>query len=297
MQETDFNTAEQNTSDISVLTEQEQEVFKLLLEGKSSNEITDILNISGGTVNYHRNNLYKKLNINSINELYNKYLSAYNGSADGSNKLKRSSPKIMLPAAVIITAACLAVIAALVLNSAMKKANTARADVVFDFWFAMGDEKGRSLVTRQMEKINGKEELVVSISGTQQLNEISYSGVYGRPDLQTLETMRSMKSISFTYMGDGGSYYISFPTIETIRYVNPYSGKDEIFGEHWLKILETKKDTVSNITINIPDDLVWLDEDRPKPDFIMKNLNCLQIQPAGMGSYNLKWWDIRLNGN
>ena len=296
MQETELRNAELDSSDLSVLTEQEQEVFKLLLEGKSSNEIADKLKISGGTVNFHRNNLYKKLGINSINELYNKYLPASDGSAGGKIKSKMLSVKTLLPAIlIIIAAACFAVIAALVWNKSADITKTSGTDVVFDFWFAMGDEKGQSLVTRQMENVNGKEELVVSISGTLESNDIKYSGVYGRPNPRTLENMRAMRSISFSFLGDGNRYYISFPTAETIEYINPYIGKDEIYGEHWLKILETEKDVISNITIKIPDDLVWLNEESGKPSFNLKNLNCFQIQPIDPGSYHLKWWDIWIN--
>jgi len=295
MQETELINAEADSPDLSVLTKQEQEVFKFLLEGKSSNEISGLMDISGGTVNYHRYNLYKKLGIHSINELYNKYLPAYDGSAGGKIKPRMLSVKTLLPAVlIIIAAAFFAVIAALVWSKSADTAKTSGTDVVFDFWFAMGDEKSHSLVTRQMENINGKEELVVSISGILESNDITYSGVYGRPNPRTLEAMREMKSISFSFLGDGNRYYICFPTIETIVYKNPYIGKDEIYGEHWLKILETEKGVISNINIRIPDDLIWLNEESGKPSFNLKNLNCFQIQPIDPGSYHLKWWDIRI---
>jgi hypothetical protein len=166
--------------------------------------------------------------------------------------------------------------------------------VVFDFWFAMGDEKGLSLVFRQPLDINGKEKSVVSISGTLETDDITYHGVYGRPNPATLEVMKEMKSFSFTYRGDGNRYYISFPTTETIEYINPYLGKDEIYGNHWLTILQTVKDEISTVTINIPDDLIWLGESSTHPPFILRNFNCLQVQPIDLGPYHLQWWDITL---
>ena len=51
------------------LSEQEQKVVRLLLDGKSSAQIAIELFISPLTVKTHRRNIYKKLNIKSINEL------------------------------------------------------------------------------------------------------------------------------------------------------------------------------------------------------------------------------------
>jgi hypothetical protein len=170
----------------------------------------------------------------------------------------------------------------------------AHSPVVFDFWFAMGDEKGLSYVTRQPIDINGKEKSVVSISGTLETNDITYHGVYGRPAPATLKAMKNMKSISFSFRGDGNRYYISFPTTETIDYINPYPGKDEIYGSHWLTILQTTKGEIASVTINIPDDLIWSGEGGESPPFVLENINCFQIQPIDPGHYHLQWWDITL---
>jgi DNA-binding CsgD family transcriptional regulator len=51
------------------LTEREQELLNLLLEGVSPKEIAHKLDISVHTVAFHRNNLYRKLGINSLQEL------------------------------------------------------------------------------------------------------------------------------------------------------------------------------------------------------------------------------------
>ena len=57
------------------LTAREQEILTMLLNGISPKEIAYNQNISYSTVNFHRNNLYKKLNVNSLQELFSKYSS------------------------------------------------------------------------------------------------------------------------------------------------------------------------------------------------------------------------------
>ena len=50
-------------------TERELDVIKLICKGYTSEEIGDELNISRRTVDVHRTNIYRKLNINNIAEL------------------------------------------------------------------------------------------------------------------------------------------------------------------------------------------------------------------------------------
>jgi DNA-binding CsgD family transcriptional regulator len=54
------------------LTSREQELLNLLLEGVSPKEIAYRLDISAHTVAFHRNNLYRKLGVGSIQELFAK---------------------------------------------------------------------------------------------------------------------------------------------------------------------------------------------------------------------------------
>lgn len=51
------------------LTSREKEILKLLVEGKSSKEIGDALEISPATVDTHRKNMLKKLSFNKVSEL------------------------------------------------------------------------------------------------------------------------------------------------------------------------------------------------------------------------------------
>jgi DNA-binding CsgD family transcriptional regulator len=55
------------------LTDREQEIFTMLLNGISPKEIANSLKVSYSTVNFHRNNLYRKLGIQSLHELFARY--------------------------------------------------------------------------------------------------------------------------------------------------------------------------------------------------------------------------------
>ena len=56
------------------LTPREQEIFTLLLKGTSPKEIAYTLKISYETVHHHQKNMYRKLGIQSIQELFAKYM-------------------------------------------------------------------------------------------------------------------------------------------------------------------------------------------------------------------------------
>ena len=61
----------QNTSKLHLLTCREKEVLVTLSSGKISKEIAEILNISKHTVEQHKKNIKKKLNLSTIGELVN----------------------------------------------------------------------------------------------------------------------------------------------------------------------------------------------------------------------------------
>ncbi|MCL2802203.1 MAG: helix-turn-helix transcriptional regulator [Treponema sp.] len=58
---------------IAVLTSREQEILDLLLEGISPKDIAFKLNVSHRTVAFHRSNIYVKLDVQSIQELFAKF--------------------------------------------------------------------------------------------------------------------------------------------------------------------------------------------------------------------------------
>lgn len=75
LEENDFLRA--NFSKFATLSKREQEILKLSAQGKSSPEIAEKLFISIATVETHRRNLKKKLNVHSSYELL-KYAYAFN---------------------------------------------------------------------------------------------------------------------------------------------------------------------------------------------------------------------------
>ena len=68
-------TEEINNKEKLNLTPREQEIFTLLLKGTSPKEIGFTLKMSYETVHHHQKNLYRKLGIQSIQELFAKYSS------------------------------------------------------------------------------------------------------------------------------------------------------------------------------------------------------------------------------
>jgi DNA-binding NarL/FixJ family response regulator len=61
--------SEQQASPGDLLTTREREIIKLIAEGKSSKEVADLLFISSRTVQHHRANIMRKLNIKKTADL------------------------------------------------------------------------------------------------------------------------------------------------------------------------------------------------------------------------------------
>ncbi len=60
---------EDEDSVYSILTQREREVLQLIAEGKTTREIADILNVSSKTVETHRQQIMKKLDLHNVAEL------------------------------------------------------------------------------------------------------------------------------------------------------------------------------------------------------------------------------------
>ena len=60
---------QQKSAPAETLTPREREILQLLVEGKSSKDISSLLNVSEKTVHTHRQNIMEKLNLHSIAEL------------------------------------------------------------------------------------------------------------------------------------------------------------------------------------------------------------------------------------
>jgi DNA-binding CsgD family transcriptional regulator len=60
-----FHRRGQSKQELEALTAREEEILKLLSEGKQSKEIADALEISVRTVSSHLRNIYEKLHVHS----------------------------------------------------------------------------------------------------------------------------------------------------------------------------------------------------------------------------------------
>ena len=67
--------SEENTLKLDMLTKREKEVLIILSTGKMSREVGESLNISINTVEQHKKNIRKKLNLKTVGELVNFALS------------------------------------------------------------------------------------------------------------------------------------------------------------------------------------------------------------------------------
>ncbi|OOV87884.1 LuxR C-terminal-related transcriptional regulator [Oceanospirillum linum] len=66
-----------------VLTQREQEILGLILQGHSSKAIADLLSISVGTVKVHRKNIHSRLNTSTQSEIFTLFLSHLNSLENG----------------------------------------------------------------------------------------------------------------------------------------------------------------------------------------------------------------------
>lgn len=78
--------SEENTSKLQLLTVREKEILVTLSSGKITKEIAEELNISTYTVEQHKKNIRKKLNLTTVGELINftmstQLLEVFKGSA------------------------------------------------------------------------------------------------------------------------------------------------------------------------------------------------------------------------
>jgi len=161
------------------LTPREREIFDLLLAGVSQKEIPDRLNISNHTVDYHRTNLYSKLGVHSIQELFVKY-----------------SDQLKTPTGVIIPAYDLG---------------------FFDLSDAKegGNSTAEIYVTR--EEIDGMvidSVLNIKANLVKRENKNEYAQAYTYKE-DIIQQLKQANGIRFKALGDGKSWFVEFKTIES----------------------------------------------------------------------------------
>jgi DNA-binding CsgD family transcriptional regulator len=167
-------------SALANLSSREKEIFDLLLEGKAPKAIGYGLKISYATIKFHQSNLYAKLDIQSIQELFAKY----------------SIKSVNAPAA-----------------STGKKETAA----VYNRWRKFEDELGSVITVKpDIEFIQEQNFATCTISGELTYDQFGYAGATVELDPASHEAMKKMSSFCFTVLGDGNSYYVMLPTNNTL---------------------------------------------------------------------------------
>lgn len=67
--EKEFNKSDQNLCKKFILTRQEKEIIRLIIDGNTSIQIAEILNLSKTTIDTHRKNIHRKLEVNNTGNL------------------------------------------------------------------------------------------------------------------------------------------------------------------------------------------------------------------------------------
>jgi DNA-binding CsgD family transcriptional regulator len=214
------------------LSAREREIFDLLLEGVSPKEIAQKLNISYFTVDFHRRNLYKKLDVHSFQELVAKY--STNGKEPPKEDIeteattpispvKKKKLKILLPVGIAIFAFSVLLVLTMTLNR-KPTADTTPKEVIIpitNLGFSPTSDsqeggKSTSEVYISMERINGK--IIDSVLNIKtnliQREDNNYTGAYTmNPDL--IKRLRQANGIRFKALGDGKSWFVGFHTKES----------------------------------------------------------------------------------
>jgi len=173
------NNIEETLYNSPVLTSREQEIFNMLLDGDTSKEIAYSLGIKLPTICFHQKNIFRKLNVQNINELLIKF----------SYRLQNQN------------------------NINQKNYLSA----IISKWRIFKDEHGSTVgMTIKDEIIKNNYFTCCYFFGTLSIEHSAHAGVIAYPDFSTHETMKKMTSFSFTALGDGNTYEVLIATYDTI---------------------------------------------------------------------------------
>jgi len=252
-----IQTAQDNIKNekLPFLTPREQEILNLLLKGSIPKEIAYALNISYATVLDHQKNIYRKLEVNKINDLFIKYSQA---NAVFKHKKIKQGVNALPPG---------------------KEVNA-----VFLQWGIVKDEHDTFIYfASNIENINEKNTDTFTIHGKVSGKDNSYAGAAAFPDASTLEAMKKAKYFSFTVLGDGNTYEVILSTAK--------GGTNAVYNFYG-KEFTAEKDVISTFNFNI-DELSqspFFGESEP---FNRNNIEVFYIQSLSEGDFNLKIWDIQ----
>jgi DNA-binding CsgD family transcriptional regulator len=286
------------------LTVRERELFDLLLTGVPPKEIAHKLNISYFTVDFHRKNLYNKLGIHNIQELFAKY--STNGKTPPPEALeaeaiapvspapkKKKKLKVLLPFGI----AFLAFSVVFILIMAPDKMTTAhQKGVVIPInnmgFYATSDSNigGNStsevFITR--EEIDGVsiDILNLKINLIDKDGDVFTSACTNKPDI--IQQLRRANGIRFKTRGDGKTWAVQLQTAETTAERN-YASYSYIMG--------TTRDQV--IVVDIPYSGLFLPEwyEKYPFDFNKETIRTLLITANrihGYGTSSIQIFDFEI---
>jgi len=260
------------------LSPQERKVFDLLLEGLSQKEIAHKLNISHSTLDFHRTNLYRKLSVHSIKELFAKYSTTGKAASSEpenvfpvSNTKKHKRLKILIPVGIAI----LALLMLFIWKFSIKPKGTIIPiyDMGFHPWTDANDRRGNSdadIVITQ-EEIDGVMldsvlNIKIDLKGRENSNEF-YANINTNKN-DVIQRLKKANGIRFKARGDGKLWVVGFFSKET-KYETNYA--------YYLYIFGTVRDKV--IVVDVPYSRLMLPEywDKYKFDFNKESIKMLSI--------------------
>jgi len=281
------------------LTPRQQKLFEMLLNEIPPKEIAHNLHIKYNALLYHQKQLYRKLDVHSVNELIQKYAPYANGGAAGINtpesgELMPRKKTLPVKWLVIFGILLFSVVLLVILFFIRKPANEGHP-AVFNRWNTFTDKAGSSVdvtMTRD-DSIDGKPFTSYTMSGVLSGAEgWHYAGMILRPAPLTLQAMSRMSSFSFKVLGDGKPYKINIPTTDTQLDIED---KDK---DHYSAMFPTIDGQISTITITV-DELMQEGYGKQVP-FIRDNIISLdfyantEFLTESSEAFNLKIWDIRI---
>jgi len=291
------------------LSPREQEVFDLLLEGLSQKGIAHKLNISHSTLDFHRTNLYKKLGVHSVKELFAKY--STNGKASPS-KSETASPvsdtkkhtrlKILLPVGIAAGIIMLAFLILFLLifirktysHPAPKGTIIPVYNMGFFPWPDAKDRRGEStaevfITSEEIDgmEINGVLNIKTDLKGIGDNNEFYVNINTTKYDV--IQRLRQANGIRFKARGDGKMWVVDFFTKESTQKTN-YAHYQYTFG--------TVRDKI--IVYDIPYSSLILPEywEKYSFDFNKESIKILSIGANNLtqdvGSSSLQIFDFEI---
>jgi DNA-binding CsgD family transcriptional regulator len=287
------------------LSPREREIFDLLLNGVSPKEIAHKLNITLHTVAYHRTNLYNKVGVQNIQELFNKY--STNGKtpppeaietetiADVSHAKKKNKLKLLLSIGIPILAFSVLFSWIFIKKSSANHSPKGVKIPVTDLGFFPtsdsaqgGNSTSEIFITR--EKIDGVTVDVfnININLVKRVDsDNNYANVHtDRPDF--IQRLRQANGIRFKVRGDGKRWAIDFFTKESTAEGN---------YPHYSYFANTVRDQV--IVVDIPYSSLYLPEyfTQYSFDFNKETINGMAISAiitTGYGQSLLQIFDFEI---